>query len=160
MQLPEDEIPAIREAHEGYEQCRQALHDSLSEMDPEQFDRTLSLAEEFGANHVRTMLQERAERRMKLASLTWFDELERKLQSYVEATEGLDRAVAEHDPPVPASSRTMAIHGVMVEVDPDAMTITFPGRTAEPLVLEEGSGPAPSAPEPSRDRRRSRGRGR
>jgi hypothetical protein len=165
MSDPEEELRAIRKAHDAYELSRRELHDDLQEMDPDQFDETLSLAEELGARHVRSLLQQRTERKIEASLGDWFDRLEHRLQRYIDSSSDLDSAVAvveerrfaEGQSP---EKQTLAFHGEFPVVDFVNKTVTFPGREPEPLVLTEGRGPEPLEPERDQSRSRQRGRGR
>jgi hypothetical protein len=165
--MPQDDhiARAIRKAHDAYELARRELGDALSELDPDEFDQTLSRAEEFGARHVRSQMEGEAEKRVRLASTQWYDELEQKLQRYIDANAELDHIVADveerrHLEGDTLDKRTMAFHGEFPVVDMVNMTITFPGRPPEVLVLQEGTGPESPQPERGLTRTRRRGRSR
>jgi hypothetical protein len=165
MSDPEEELRAIRKAHDAFELSRRELHDDLEEMDPDQFDETLSLAEEFGARHVRSLLQQRTERKVEASMGDWFDRLEHRLQRYIDSSSDLDSAVAVVEERRfinggPPEEQTLAFHGEFPVVDFANKTVTFPGRDPEPLVLTEGRGPEPLEPERDQSPSRQRGRAR
>jgi hypothetical protein len=166
MPHPENPADPVGLASDAYDRVRAELRDALSGRDEDEFDRILSLTEEFGAKHVRALLQGETERLgVRLASTVFFDELEPKLQRYIDANSNLDRAVAAHEEfrigrPGQPDTRTFAVHGEFPVIDMKAMTITFPGRAPEPVILVEGRGPEPLEPERGPVRARNRGRSR
>jgi hypothetical protein len=98
MPHPENPADPVGLASDAYERVRAELRDALSGREEDEFDRILSLTEEFGAGHVRTLLQRQAERLgVRLASTAFYDELEPKLQRFIDANNNLDRAVAAQE---------------------------------------------------------------
>jgi hypothetical protein len=149
MPHPENPADPVGLASDAYELVRAELRVALSGCEEDEFDRILSLTEEFGARHVRILLQRQAERLgVRLASTAFYDELEPKLQRFIDANNNLDRAVAAQEQfrigrPGQPDTRTFAIHGEFAVVDMAKRTISYPGRMPEPLVLVEGKAPQP-----------------
>lgn len=163
----EDELQsAINKTFAAYEVARKELHDAVGAIGYENLYAVLSMAEEFGAGHARKCIQHHPGQydleAHRAAAPEWGDTLEAKLQSYIDANENLDGAVANMEQWRMESgrgseTRTIAFHGEFPVVDLVNNTVTFPGRTPEPLVLTEGRGPDSPEPEPTHSRSRKRG---
>jgi hypothetical protein len=169
MSSDDDLQHAVTETGAAYHQARSAVSDNLGSMERDDFDEVFSLAEEFGARHVRQLIEYDPGKYglpgNGSRSPVWFDELEQKLQRYVDANHAFDAAVAEQEQHRlerggSADVRTIAFHGELPVVDLVNKTVKFPGRPPEALVLREGTGPATPQPERDRSRNRQRGRGR
>jgi hypothetical protein len=166
----EDELTqAVSKAFDAYVATRAELGDALGSIGQDNLYALLTLAEEFGAYHARErILGKPADFGIepdKTSSKGWSDDLELKLQRYLDANYDLDGVVAEQEQRRieegrSPDSRTIAFHGEFPVVDLVNQTITFPGRGPEVLVMSQGMGPEPLEPEPAPVRERSRGRGR
>jgi hypothetical protein len=165
MSAEEELARSAKTAFDKYLAAREELRDALGAISPHEFDEIVSMAEEFGAGHARKQLQKQPDEygveAEQVSSDEKADELELKLQRYMDANYTLDGAVAELEQyrvehGQSAEQRTIAFHGEMPVVDLRNMTVTFPGRRPEPLVLREGTGPEPDEPERTRDRGRGR----
>jgi hypothetical protein len=162
----EDELTqAVSAAFKAYETARYELFGVLGPVSPDELDEVVSMAEEFGARYSRARIEATPDAygidAERVASKELADQVELRLGAYIEANYNLDGAVAELEQHYaehgrPSHERTIAFHGEFPVVDLQNMTVTFPGRRPEPLVLQEGSGPD----EPERGRPRDRGRGR
>lgn len=169
MSAQEELAYAVKRAFDSYVAARSDLSGALGAIGRDEFDEILSSVEEFGAHHARMRIQKDPLQfgiePTSVSSASWADDLEQKLQRYVDANYTLDGVVAEQEQRRieegwPAEIQTIAFHGEFPVVDLVNLTVTFPGRAPEALVLREGSGPEPLQPQPAPSRRRARGRGR
>ena len=166
MSREDDLDQAINLAANTYNSARSELIDALGSMERDDLDEVLSLAEEFGARHVRAMIEHDPEAfgvpAVSPASPARWDALEQKLGRYVDATMEMDRVVTDREEQRyleggETTQRVVAFHGELPVVDFVNRTITFPGGAPQPWNLREGKGPEPFEPERTPDRQRSRG---
>jgi hypothetical protein len=165
MSAQEELASAVKTAFGAYTSARDELRVALGGVGRDELDGILSVAEEFGARHARTLIRNDPHRFGIEAEMAASDDLEHKLENCVEANYALDGAVAIQEQRRieegwPVEQRTIAFHGEFPVVDMTAMTITFPGRTPEPVTMREGRGPEPLEPAHGPTRTRSRGRSR
>ena len=169
MSAQEELAYSVKRAFDSYVAARSDLSGALGAIGRDELDEILSSAEEFGAHHARMRIQKDPRQfgiePATVSSVSWADDLEQKLQRYVDANYTLDGEVAEQEQRRieegwPSDQRTMAFHGEFPVVDLLNLTVTFPGRAPEALVLSEGKGPEPLQSRATPSRRRGRGRSR
>ena len=143
MSREDDLEQVINLAANAYHSARSEVIEALGAMERDDLDNVLSLTEQFGARHVRALIEKDPRAlgvpAVSVSSDRHGEELEHKLQRYVDANLEMDRAVADREEQRFLESgrtdqRVVAIHGELPVIDFANQTITFPGGPAERLL--------------------------